>query len=112
MKVLIIVLTALFSLNTFALEQCTPAAQVQIDSILSQISKTQDEIKKVDLEFAVRQVSHDYSNCRKALVIEIERNIASVELPAMEIESDPEALEIAREQELANLEIEAVLKLK
>jgi hypothetical protein len=112
MKGLLIVLIALVSLNTFSAEQCSPEAQEEIDSLLSQISSTDDEIKKVDLEFEVRQISHSYVNCRKS--IDSGRNIASVEtqeLPVMENETAVDESQLM-EQAKANLEIEEVLKLK
>ena len=86
MKGLMIGLMAIFSLNTFALSPCSPEAQQEIDSLLTLVKSADDDIKRIDLEFEIKQISYGYSNCRKS---PFERGPASVDLPEMEIEAEP-----------------------
>jgi hypothetical protein len=83
MKGLMIVLFALISLNTFAKTACTPDAQNEIDSLLVEVERAEDDMKRIDLEFEIKQISYNYSNCRKSSLV---RDPASVDLPEMDIE--------------------------
>jgi hypothetical protein len=83
MKGLMIVLMALVSFDTFAKTACSPEAQHEIDSLLSQVERAEDDMKRVDLEFEIKQISYNFTNCRKS---SLQRDLASVDLPEMDIE--------------------------
>jgi hypothetical protein len=99
MKGLLIVLIALISFNTFAKSPCSSEAQQEIDSILSQIERADNDMKKIDLEFEIKQISYGFSNCRKS---SLDRGPASVNLPEMDIE-------VAAEPVQDDSELDAVL---
>ena len=87
MKGLMIVLLAFFSFNTFALSPCSLESQQEIDSLLSLVETAEDDMKRIDLEFEIKQISYGYSNCRKSPLL---RGPAAIELPEMDVEVDPE----------------------
>jgi hypothetical protein len=83
MKGLMIVLMALISFNTFAKSACSPEAQQEIDSLLSQVERAENDMKRIDLEFEIKQISYNFTDCRKS---PFQRDPASVDLPEMDIE--------------------------
>lgn len=85
MKGLMIVLMAFISFNTFAKSACSPEAQQEIDSLLSQVERSEDDMKRIDLEFEINQISYNFYDCRKS---SLQRDPASVELPEMDIEAE------------------------
>ena len=97
MKSLMIVLMAIFSFNTFALSPCSPEAQQEIDSLLSLVATTEDDMKRIDLEFEIKQISYGYSNCRKDSLF---RGPASVDLPEMDVEPQQEPEPVQDDSEL------------
>jgi len=77
MKAVSLLFLLITSLSSFAANECTQEAQQKIDSLLGQIEVTADEMKKVDLEFEVRTIAHNFTDCRKK---PIQRDIASLEV--------------------------------
>jgi hypothetical protein len=77
MKLVTLAFLMLASFGLQAAPECTTQAQQKIDSLLSQIASTADEIKKIDLEFEVRTIAYDFKDCRKQ---PIQRDIASLDV--------------------------------